>query len=120
MQNTVHTWLKGLPGLQDLTLESLQAKEGASGLFCQGQKILSRSSNIWGETQVRKSLTFKLCLHSASRQTPSFFLNLDTSGAPILGQDQTVTVTQGHMTKDDGRGLCRFEATITFTFTRKE
>ena len=120
MQNTVHTWLKDLPGLQDLTLETLQAKEGASGLFCQGQKILSRTPNIWGEAQVRKSLTFKLCLHSASRQTPSLFLDLDMSGAPILGQDQTVTVTQGHMTKDDGRGLCRFEATITFTFTRKE
>ena len=120
MQNTVHTWLKGLPGLQNLTLETLHAKEGAAGLFCQGQKILSRNLNIWGETQVCKSLTFKLCLHSASRQTPSLFLNLDITGAPILGQDQTVSVTQGHLTKDDGRGLCRFEATITFTFTRKE
>ena len=117
MENTVLTWLRGLPGLEKLQPESLEAKAGAAGLFCQGQKILAQSRNIWGDVQYRKSLTFKLCLHSLSRSVPDFFLKLDTANAPILGEDQTVAVTGGHLTKDDGRGLCRFEATVTFTFT---
>ena len=40
-----------------------------------------------------------------------------TKNAPRLGADQTVTVTEGRLTRDGGTGICRFEATVTFTFT---
>ena len=117
MTNTVFTWLKGLPGLERLQREALEAAQGAAGLFCQGRRELSRREDILGCSRVRQSLALKLCLHSTSRDVPEFLLRLDTSGAPILGQDQTVTVTQGKLTRDDGSGLCRYEAIITFTFT---
>lgn len=116
MTNTVFTWLKGLPGLESLRMEALEAAPGASGLFCKGRKELSRTGDILGGIRIRQSLTFTLCLHSVSREVPDFFLKLDTQNAPILGQDQTVTVTQGHLAKDDGSGICRYEAAITFTF----
>jgi len=117
MQNTVFNWLRGIPGLEGLRLETLDAVPGACGLFCQGQKELQRRQDILGTVQCRRSLSFKLCLHSASREVPAFFLALDTADAPVLGHDQTVTVTQGRLDRDAGSGICRYEATITFTFT---
>ena len=117
MQNTVYHWLKSLPGLEALELERLSAAPGAAGLFCRGRKVLSRSADILGGIRVRQSLTFTLCIHSTSREVPDFFWKLDTQHAPILGDDQTVTVTEGKLSKDDGTGICRYEAVITFTFT---
>ena len=117
MTNTVYHWLKGIPGLENLRQEALDAVPGAAGLFCKGRKELSRTQDILGAVRIRQKLTFALCLHSTSREIPNFFLNLDTGNAPILGEDQTVTVTEGALSKDDGTGICRFEATITFTFT---
>ena len=116
MTNRVLIWLRGLPGLENLRQEALEAPSGSSGLFCKGLKELSRRSDILGAVKCRQSLTFTLCLHSTSREIPDFFLNLDTAGAPLLGEDQSVTVTQGHLTRDSG-GICRYEAAITFTFT---
>ena len=117
MQNTVYHWLKGIAGLENLRLESLDAAPGASGLFCRGRKVLSRTEDILGAVRTRQSILFQLCLHSTSREVPDFLLELDTKAAPVLGQSQTVTVTGGRLTKDHGTGICRFEATITFTFT---
>lgn len=117
MTNTVFSWLKAIPGLEPLKLEVLDGAPGSSGLFCQGRRELSRTQDILGTTRIRQSLTFQLCLHSTSRQVPDFFLKLDTAGAPVLGEDQTVTVTRGRLTRDDGTGICRYEAAITFTFT---
>ena len=117
MQNTVYHWLKGLPGLESLQPEALDAAPGASGLFCKGRKTLSRTEDILGAVRVRQSLGFRLCLHSTARDVPDFFWKLDTKNAPTLGTDQTVTVTGGKLAKDDGTGICRFETIITFTFT---
>ena len=117
MQNTVLTWLKGISGLEHLELEKLDAAPGASGLFCKGRKELSRTADILGGVKCRQRLSFRLCLHSTSREVPDFFLRLDTKNAPILGENQTVTVTEGALSKDDGNGICRYEAVITFTFT---
>lgn len=117
MIQTVYNWLKAMPSLERLKLETLDAAPGASGLFCKGRKELSRAEDILGGVRVRQSLRFTLCLHSTSREIPDFFLKLDTKNAPILGEDQTVTVTEGKLTRDDGNGICWFEATITFTFT---
>lgn len=117
MQNTVYHWLKGISGLENLRPEALEAVPGASGLFCKGRKALARVEDILGNIRTRQSLVFNLCLHSASRQVPDFFLKLDTTNAPVLGENQTVTVTEGRLTKDDGTGICRYEAAITFTFT---
>ena len=117
MIETVYRWLRGLSGLEHLQQETLGAASGSSGLFCQGQKELWRREDILGAVRCRRSLTFKLCLHSTSRTVPDFLLALDTRDAPILGRDQTVTVTQGRLTRDSGGSICRYEATITFTFT---
>ena len=117
MTNTVLIWLRGLSGLENLQPEALAAVPGASGLFCKGLRELSRTQDILGGLRIRRSLTFTLCLHSTTREIPDFFLKLDTKNAPLLGEDQTVTVTEGKLTKDDGTGICRYEATITFTFT---
>ena len=117
MTNTVYHWLKGSSGLEALKQEMLDAVPGAAGLFCKGRKELSRTADILGGIRVRQKLTFALCLHSTSREVPDFFLRLDTKNAPVLGEDQTVTVTEGKLTKDDGTGICRYEATITFIFT---
>ena len=117
MTNTVFAWLKGIPGLENLRQEALDAAPGSAGLFCKGSKILSRTEDILGAVKCRQRLTFQLCLHSASREIPDFFLKLSTKNAPILGEDQTVTVTEGKLSKDDGTGICRYEAVITFTFT---
>lgn len=117
MIESVFTWLKGLPGLEKLQQEALAAPSGSSGLFCKGLKVLSRQEDILGAVKCRQSLTFTLCLHSTSREVPDFFLHLDTAAAPVLGADQTVAVTQGRLARDNGTGICRFEATITFTFT---
>lgn len=117
MIQTVYNWLHGMPGLENLQREALAAVPGASGLFCKGLKELSRTRNILGGTRIRQSLTFTLCLHSTAREVPDIFLKPDTRNAPILGADQTVTVTQGHLSRDDGTGICRYEAVITFTFT---
>ncbi len=117
MINTVYHWLKGLPGLETLEMEKLSAAPGASGLFCKGRSVLRRSEDILGNAVLRQSLTFSLCLHSTSREIPAFFLKLDTKNAPTLGENQTVTITRGHLTRDGGTGICRFEATVTFTFT---
>ena len=116
MTNTVFSWLRGLPGLETLQQETLAAASGSSGLFCQGLKELSRTQDILGNIRIRRSLAFTLCLHSTSRQVPDFLLQLDTAGAPLLGENQTVTVTRGRLTRDNG-GICRYEAAITFTFT---
>lgn len=116
MIESAFLWLKGLPGLESLEREKLSGAPGSAGLFCKGLKEQSRRPDILGITRIRQSLTFTLCLHSTSRQVPDFFLHLDTAGAPILGEDQTVAVTEGRLTRDNG-GICRFEATITFTFT---
>ncbi len=117
MTNTVFSWLRSLPGLENLRQEALEASSGSAGLFCKGCKELSRTRDILGGIRIRQSLTFTLCLHSTSRQVPEFFLQLDTAAAPLLGEDQTVTVTRGRLTRDGGTGICRFEATIIFTFT---
>ena len=117
MQNTVYHWLKTIPGLEALRPEALSAVPGAAGLFCKGCKVLSRDEDILGNVRTRRSLVFHLCLHSASRQVPDFFLKLDTKHAPVLGENQTVTVTEGRLTGDNGTGICRYEAAITFTFT---
>ena len=117
MQNTVYHWLKGLPGLDKLKPEALDAAPGASGLFCKGRRELWRSEDILGAVKCRQSLSFTLCLHSTARDVPDFFWKLDTKNAPTLGTDQTVTVTGGKLAKDDGTGICRFETIITFTFT---
>lgn len=117
MQNTVFSWLRSLPGLENLQREALAADPGASGLFCKGLKELSQTQDILGGVKCRQSLVFQLCLHSTSREIPNFFLKPDTKNAPILGADQTVTVTEGKLSKDGGTGICRYDATITFTFT---
>ena len=117
MQNTVLTWLKSLPGLENLRPEALDAAPGAAGLFCKGRKVLGRTEDILGAVKCRQSLTFQLCLHSTARDVPYCFLALDTKNAPLLGEHQTVTVTEGKLAKDDGSGICRYETTITFTFT---
>ena len=117
MQNTVYCWLKAMPGLEALEEEKLCAAPGAAGLFCKGRKVLWRREDILGAVRTRQSLTFHLCLHSTSREVPDFLWKLDTRNAPLLGADQTVTVTQGRMTRDGGTGICRYEAVITFTFT---
>lgn len=117
MQNTVYHWLKSLPGLEALEQERLSAAPGAAGLFCKGRKELWRREDILGAAKCRQRLTFRLCLHSTGRDVPDFFLKLDTKNAPPLGADQTVTVTEGRLTRDGGTGICRFEATVTFTFT---
>ena len=117
MIQSVYHWLKTMPDLEGLQPERLDAAPGASGLFCKGLRELSRTADILGGVRIRRSLTFTLCLHSTSREIPDFFLKLDTKNAPLLGEDQTVTVTEGKLTKDDGTGICRYEATITFTFT---
>ena len=120
MINTVFTWLREKPGFQTLRREALEIAEGEAGLFCLGRKELSRERNILGVTRVRQSVTFKLCIHSADRTVPEFLLALDLTHAPVLGADQTVTCTQGHMSRDDGTLMCRYEATLTFTFTSEE
>lgn len=117
MIQTVYNWLKALPGLEQLQPETLEGNAGASGLFCKGSKILSRTEDILGAVKCRQRLIFQLCLHSTSREIPDFFLELSTKNAPIFGEDQTVTVTEGKLAKDEGTGICRYEAVITFTFT---
>ena len=117
MINTVYRWLKAMPGLETLEMEKLSAAPGSAGLFCKGRSVLRRSEDILGNAALRQSLTFSLCLHSTGREVPAFFLALDTQNAPTLGENQTVAVTRGRLTRDGGTGICRFEATVTFTFT---
>lgn len=117
MQNTVYHWLKGISGLEQLKSEALEAAPGSAGLFCKGRKELWRRADILGAVKCRQSVAFTLCLHSTAREVPDFFLRLDTACAPVFGEDQTVTVTDGKLIRDDGSGICRYEAAITFTFT---
>ena len=120
MIQTVFHWLQAVPGLENLKAEALDPRPGSAGLFCKGEEILSRSEDILGETRLRKRLSFTLQLHRADASGPETFLNLtrqlrDT--APVLGQQQTLRITQGQTVKDGGLGIARSSGQIIFEFT---
>lgn len=117
MTDAVYTWLKSQPGLARLERERLAPEPDSAGLFCQGQEVLRRSSDILGNTRIRRRLRFHLAVHGPM---PELFLALEQGvrSAPTLGADQTVSVEQGRQTKADG-GLNRCQATITFEFTEE-
>ena len=116
MTNEILQWLRGLPGLAGLEWERLGPGAGSAGLFCRGRELVWERRDIQGGIRRRYRLELTLSLHT-DRET---FLDLDLRNPPQLGLDQTVRLEQGRIVKDDGLGLPRREAKITFEYPQKE
>ena len=121
MINTVKTWLSAYPGLEGLTLEALAPLPGSAGLFCRGEEVVRRMGDILGTERLRKRLGFTLAVHTVSDSMPQQLLELAQrakESAPILGQDQALTLEKGALTRCDAEGTARYELHITFEFTQ--
>ena len=121
MIQSVFDWLRGWPVLGRLKLERLDPDPGDAGLFCQGRTVLWQRRDILGRKQLRQRLEFLLSVHTLDPEDLENFLLLDdlTVSAPVLGMDQTVSVTQGRAVRSDGQGILRCQAKITFEFTKE-
>ena len=121
MIQSVFDWLRGWPVLGRLKLERLDPDPGDAGLFCQGRTVLWQRRDILGRKQLCQRLEFLLSVHTLDPEDLENFLLLDdlTVSAPVLGMDQTVSVTQGRAVRSDGQGILRCQAKITFEFTKE-
>ena len=121
MIQEVLNWLRSWPVLGRLKPERLDPDPGDAGLFCQGRTVLWQRRDILGRTLMRQRLEFLLAVHTLDPEALEGFLLLDdlTGSAPVLGMDQTVSVTQGRAVRSDGQGILRCQAKITFEFTRE-
>ena len=121
MIQSVFDWLRSWPVLGRLKLERLDPDPGDAGLFCQGRTVLWQRRDILGRKQLRQRLEFLLSVHTLDPEDLENFLLLEdfTDTAPVLGMDQTVSVTQGRAVRSDGQGILRCQARITFEFTKE-
>lgn len=121
MIQSVFDWLRSWPVLGRLKLERLDPDPGDAGLFCQGRTVLWQRRDILGRKQLRQRLEFLLSVHTLDPEDLEKFLLLEdfTDTAPVLGMDQTVSVTQGRAVRSDGQGILRCQAKITFEFTKE-
>jgi len=123
MLETLLSWLRGIPGLQDMTAEYLGPEEGAAGLFCRGREVLWQRRDILGALTCRQRAVFLLSIRSPDPALLSLTLTVEPefrSIAPVFGLDQTLKLEQGRTVRNDGGGLPVIEARLTLEYTTKE
>ena len=120
MTEKLSAWLEGLlaetPGW-----DALGPGEGAA-LFPQGERELWRRTDILGNRQRRIRYTLLLRLSTARKgaQMAAFFYGLSRrieENAPLLGQDQKLTVENARQTRRDGKDRAQYELKLVFEFT---
>jgi len=122
MNHTIFTWLRTLPGLSDLNREELLPTPGSAALFTLGREELAQRQTVTGRRLRRFRLSYLLAIHSDDPAVLDQFLALDDqiqSQCPSLGDEQTVTLSQGRTTHRDDQGLLRAEAKLVLEFTKE-
>jgi len=109
MIEKVMAWLRGF------SLDSL-GPGGGWGAFPQGLKELSRREDILGGVETRCRLTVRLVYNGVDGQAA--LEGFDLSGAPVLGENQTVKLEEARLAAKAKDGLPRYEAKLIFEFTQ--
>lgn len=111
MQEKVWKWLRGIPGLENLTSERLGELPGCAGLFYQGAQVVSRTADILGNEFLRRRLRWKLIIHG------NMPVEIAPATAPQLGLLQTVELAKTHVSYLDEMEILRWETELTVEFT---
>lgn len=122
MTNTVLSWLRGYPGLENLRPEALDMYPGSTGLFCKGLTLLRRNTDILGREFRRQRLDFLLLRHCTGDSGAQWLLDFTPwahSTAPVLGQDGVFSCGKGRLIRADDQGVSRYELQLTFEFTQE-
>ena len=122
MTQTVLSWLRSYPGLEDLQPEALGAKPGAAGLFCRGLTLMKRQEDILGGELRRKRLEYYLernCPEDPGTLWLEEFTVWAEANAPVLGEESVFSCGQGQLICRDETGPARYRVTLTFEFTRR-
>lgn len=110
MNDKIYNWLKEFPGLELLQRQQVDAVPGGCGLFFRGSTVKDRRQNLLGQTQVQKTLHFRLNRYGQTQESAVFFLLL---GAWVE-QDGTATLKNARCVRDEG-GLALWEADLEIT-----
>ena len=123
MTEEIVNWFRQALGITQLTPEYLAPEDGAAGLFCRGREVVWQRRDICGCQIRRLRLTLLLAMHTAKAPDMDLAEQIDDAlqrFAPTLGLDQTVRLEQARVVKQEGWGLVRTEARLTFEYTQKE
>ena len=122
MIQTVLTWLRSYPGLEQLQPEALGANPGEAGLFFRGLTLVKTQKDILGGRLRRKRLEFYLernCPEDPCTLWMQGFTAWAEANAPSLGEGSDLICSQGQMIRRDETGLARCRVTLTFEFTQR-
>ena len=120
MIDTIFNWLKNYPGLAYLQRDRIDEAVGGSGLFFRGVTVADRKWDLLGCLRCRKGLSFRIRRYGDPADSAVFFLMLGAwveETAPILGENQTVSLENAHCVRDSDLGLALWEADLKITYT---
>ncbi len=123
MLETLLSWLREIPGLQDMQAEYLGPENGASGLFCRGREVLWQRRDILGHLTCRQKAVFVLSFREPDPYLLSVLLTAEPEFrniAPVFGLDQSLKLEQGRTVRNDGGGQPVLEVRLTLEYTTKE
>ena len=121
--------LQTFPGFAGWTFRvyALGSGIGCGGLFCRGERELSRRQDILGKVRLRRRLTLTLALNlprtagddapEMARRLLEFARWLRAEPGPVLGEDQTVQVRGGKLRSANADGMAVYDAEIIYEFT---
>ena len=128
MTQRIQAWLGSFEGLGLPTVDALAPEEGW-GLFPQGERILRRTTDILGNTRLRRQVSYKLKLHrkkDSRGDDPGIQPLLErlsrwvTRDAPVFGRDQTVRAENARLTAQNREDMARYEVLLVFEFEEAE
>jgi hypothetical protein len=116
MNDKIYNWLKEFPGLELLQRQQVDAVPGGCGLFFRGSTVKDRRQNLLGQTQVQKTLHFRLNRYGQTQESAVFFLLLGAwvEDEHALGESATAACKNARCVRDEG-GLALWEADLEIT-----
>lgn len=121
MIQTVLSWLRGYPGLEQLRSEALGSEPGSAGLFFRGLTLQRGYRDLLGREFRRRRLEFYLerhCAGDSGTQWLQEFSCWAEANAPALGENSSLTCSQGQLIHCDETAISRCRLQLTFEFTQ--
>ena len=125
MINKICNWVASYPGFagREFTVDALAGGASAAAIYPKGEQVIARHSDILGGCAIRRKLTFHILLRSREdAQIPALiadFARWAERGAPVLGEQQTVTAEQGKLRRNTGTGITTYEIRVEMEFTTR-
>ena len=119
MIQTIFNWITAFSGFggKQFRLDKLEAHSQAASVLCKGEEILSQSRDILGNLKQRKRLTLLVRVRGIDAQTLLDFARWAEDTAPVLGENQTLSIQQGSLYTSNPGAPGVYQCRVTLEYT---